>query len=264
MEKEAIGGRLTPFEMVFGVQRLAEEEFPAIAGEARARTIAAERLSEFAQLQRVVNLLQRLLPEDVEPAAFERYIDVTYHCFHFWDAGCPLLVAEPALISNLIESPPDLRDWTVRSAHPSHYFQLPKNLFWAEAVENTPPEPVEGIFLKVDPEDPAREARLLLILGMRPQRLGFSAAGLAADLGEVRDLVEPVAFHSDLPGAALANLYSLSRNSEALLLVLRLLWYLDVYPESVARGNAGVVDVEGDAATALDYDVVRLIERSRG
>ncbi|UCF20086.1 MAG: hypothetical protein JSU87_01365 [Gemmatimonadota bacterium] len=266
MDKEGSGGRLTPFEMVFGVERLAEEEFPAIAEEARARAITVERPSGFAQLERVAALLQRLLPENVEPGAFERYVEVAYHCFHFWKAGCPLLVLEAALIRDLVESPPDLRGWRIRSASPAYYLELPKNLFWAGIVGDAPPEPVEGIFLKLDPEDPAGEVRLLLVLGMRPQRYGFSAAGLAADLGRARDLDEPAAFRSDLPGADLAKLYSLSRNSEGLLLVLRLLWYLGMYPESLERVKAGsgAVTEDLDAATALDYCKVRLIERSRG
>jgi hypothetical protein len=167
---------------------------------------------------------------------------------------------------SLIESPPDLVAGPLRAAHRAYYLELPRNLFWADVTEAGPPEPVEGLFLRLDPDDFSREADLLLILGMRQERQGFSAAALAARLEEARQLEEPDAFRSDIPGAELADLYSLRRYSEVVSLALRLLWYLEVYPESVVR-QSGTGESPGAglaAPTGLDHFKVLRVERSRG
>jgi hypothetical protein len=258
-------GRLTPYELVFGAEGLAEQELPAIAEEAQESGAALGRRDVFASFPRVGVLLAQLLPEDVEPAAIDHYLDILFHCFHFWNAGRPFYAVDASVVRNLIESPPDLSSVALGAAHRACYLELPRNLFWADVTEVGPPEPVDGMFVRLDPDDLSQEADLLLILGMRQERQGFSAAPLAAPLDEARQLQEPDAFHSDIPGADLANLYSLRRSSEVVTLALRLLWYVDVYPESVGRqSGTGGSPAAGLAATGLDHLVVHRVERGRG
>jgi hypothetical protein len=268
MAAEASLGRYTPYEMVFGGERLAEDEFPAIAEEARRRGIPLSRRDHFAGSERVGTLLRRLVPETAEPAGFESYLDILFHCYHFWDAGCPLYAFAADVVRDLIATPPDLQSWSPRAPHHSLYVELPRNLFWAAVTEGEPPEPVEGLFVRLGSHQLPAEVDLLIALGMRPDRPGFSVASLTATVEQAREMPEPGAFESEIPGADLAGIYSLQRPSEALLLILRLLWYLDVYPEAKetvpGAGGAAPQAYEHDVPTTLDHHRVRLIGRSRG
>ena len=109
---------------------------------------------------------------------------------------------------------------------------------------------------------------MLLVLGMRADRPGFSTMGLAADLERGLDLEEPDAFASEIPGADLAGFYSLRRSSEVVILLLRLLWYIDTYAESLERvpgsGTGQPRGASRDMPTGLDHYRVRLVERSQG
>ncbi len=267
MESKATPGRRTPFELVFEVDELAAREFPELRLEAERRRIETARRHEFARLERARALLAELAPDPVDPVALDRYLDVLFQSFNFWIAGCQLIACETEPVRDLIEASPDLGGWRPHLPHPAFYLELPKNLFWAEVMEDEPPEPVEGVFVTREPVEGTR-AELLLVMGMRPERPGLSAAGLAVDLEQAPEPSEPDLFRSKIPGAELAGLYSLSRSSEAVLLLLRLLWYLDTYPESMQR-VPGADTAEPRAAgrpvpTALDHYRVRRVERSRG
>ncbi|NIR45675.1 MAG: hypothetical protein GWN99_14845 [Gemmatimonadetes bacterium] len=263
-DRRSESGRLTPYELVFGSTKLAEDEFPTIAAEAERRGIEAGKRDRFAQLESVAHLIGRLVPETAEMAAFDRYLDTLYHCFHFWRSGLQLVTLEEALARSLVEDPPDLSGWSP-GARGGLYIELPRNLFWADVIANDPPEPVEGMFVRTDRDGDRSVIEILLVLGMRADRPGFSTAGLTVELEELSGS-EPDAFRSDIPGADLAGLYSLGRPSEAVSLALASLWYMERYPEAAER-------VEADAAaessavdvgpTSLDHVRLQLNERDR-
>lgn len=266
MTRDAETGRFTPYELVFGASGLAEELFPAIGEEVERRGPEATLRDEFARLDSVAALVGRLVPDEAEAAAIDRSLDLLFHCYHFWRAGCRLYAFEEPTIRDLIEVAPDLSGWSPRAAAEALYLELPRNLLWAAVTKGEPPEPAEGMFVRIEPE---RRADVLIVLGMRAGRPGFSAAGFTAPLGEADEIEDPDAFRSGLPGADLAGLYSLQRSSEALLLALRALWYLDRYPESAEKTVGGAGTGERDAGhggpTGLDEMIrVRLVERSRG
>ncbi len=259
-------GRITPYEVAFGEQRFAEQDFPALADESERRRISTWRYDHFTQLERVALLLDQVLPDNAEPAAVDQYVRILYHCYHFWSAGCRIYAFEAPLLRSLIEIPPDLREWPFRAPAPSLYLELPKNLFWAQVAESGPPEPVEGMFAVLEADRETAETDILVVLGLRSDRPGFSVAGLRLDLEQARQLDEPVDFESDIPGAEPAGLYSLQRYSEAAATVLRTLWYVDAYPASceAVKGSGAREVLEHEAATALDHYQVSLIERSYG
>lgn len=267
MEPKALPGRRTPFELIFDADELADREFPGLRQEAERQRIETARRHEFARLERARALLARLAPDPVEATALDRYLDVLFHGFNFWNAGRHLFACEAEAVRDLIDEPPDLRGWRLRLPHPAFYIELPKNLFWAEIMEEHPPEPVEGVFVTREAVEGTR-ADLLLVMGMRPERPGLSAAELNADLEPAPAPSEPDLFRSNIPGAELAGLYSLSRSSEAVLLLLRLLWYLDTYPESmehVPGADTAEPRLAGQLVpTTLDHHRVRRVERSRG
>ncbi len=268
MADEAGTLRVTPYEAVFGVDRLAELEFPQIAEEAERRGVLLSSRDQFAGLQSVGKLLQHLVPEDADAVAVDHHLDILYHCFAFWEADCPVYALEAPAIRSLLGDQPGLAGWQPCLAHPSCYIELPRTLFWAAVTENEPPEPAEGLFVKLGRGRRSSEAELLVVFGMRPDRPGFSVAGLTVDLQQARELEEPNAFASDIPGADLAGLYFLSRPSEVVLLMMQLLWYIDSYPEAIERvesGHAGKLQESGPRVlTTLGHYRVRLVERSRG
>jgi hypothetical protein len=268
MEPAARVGRVSPYERVFGGEGVAEREFGAILAEADQLGLPLSMRGQFARADRVAGLLRELVPERTEPAAVDRYLEILYHCYYFWRSGCHSYAFEEPAIRSLIESPPELTSWPTRAAHSSFYVELPYNLFWAAVVEGHPPEPVEGMFVRLQPEQPVGQADVLLVLGMRADRPGFSVAELTADLagGDVPE--DSTAFAPDIPGADLAGLYSLRRPSEVVLLVLRAIWYIDTYPMSIEHvRNVRTDEAESSGqseSTSLDYYRVGIVERSRG
>lgn len=268
MERTTRVGRVSPYERVIGGEGVAEREFGDILAEAERLGLPLSRRDQFAGAEQVARLLRELVPEMTEPAAVERYLEILYHCYSFWRSGLHSYAFEEPVVRSLIESPPDLTAWPARAAHASFYLELPYNLFWAAVVEDQPPEPVEGMFVKLQPEEPIGQAEVLLVLGMRADRPGFSVAELTADLAREDVAEDSDAFVSDIPGADLAGLYSLRRPSEVLLLALRALWYIDIYPmsiEHVRHIRADDAESSGRSEnTSLDYYRVGNVERSRG
>ncbi|UCC71203.1 MAG: hypothetical protein JSV86_12500 [Gemmatimonadota bacterium] len=264
MSDESTVGRVTPYEVVFGEARFAEQEFPAIAEEAKRRGVSVWRYDRFTLLERVSALLAEVLLEEAGPAAVDQHLQILYHAYHFWCAGCSLYAFEAPVVRSLIESAPDLGGWSFRIPQPSLYVELPKNLFWAQVTEDEPPEPVDGMFVAREPDQPIAELELLIVLGIRSERPGFSVAGLRLEPGRARELDEAAAFQSNIPGADLAGLYSLQRYSEAAVLALRTLWYIDACPAACERvRGGGVPEFPGHGGpTALDHVRVSLIEGS--
>lgn len=260
MSQTSETGRPTPYEMVFGAERFSLKEFPAVAEEARERDLTVSSREAFALLAQVGVLLEQLVPDETEPAAIDRYLDILFHAFHLWQGGCRIYSFDEPVVRSLIESAPDIRNWQPRVPASAFYIELPRNLFWASVTEGQPPEPVEGMFVKPKEEAPASRADILLVLGMWPDRPGFSVAQLAADLEASFKLVHADAFKSDVPGAERAGLYSLQLSSEAALLLARLLWYLDAHPASLERVKRGSTR----GSCSFQHYRVRLVQRSAG
>lgn len=236
MSAEARSG--TPYERIFGSPRFEEREFPAIRDEAKTRGLDPDVRDQFVLLGRTGMLLEEIAPEGSGPEALELYRDTLYFAFNFWQSGREIYAFDEEVARSLIESPPDLSAWTVRAPARSFYVELPPRLFWGLAEEGGTPEPVEGIFVVVDPTEAAGSGfvgiQALLVLGMRPGRAGFSVVSVRGDPRTDLDAEGPGAFRSDLPGADLAGLYSIRERAEAVLLLLRTLWYLYRHPEAVA------------------------------
>jgi hypothetical protein len=264
MTRDAGVGRITPFELVFDSAVLGQR-FSGITQAVKQRQADATRRDDFARLDDVARLVKELVPDDADAATLDRSLEFIYHCYHFWHADCPLYVVEEPLVRELVEVAPDLTAWQPRPPAAALYLELPRNLLWAAGTAGGPPEPVEGLFVRAGD---GSEVDCLIVMGMRAGRPGFSVAGASAAVEELGELDEPGAFRSEIPGAQLAGLYSLSTPSEALTLALRILWYLDCYPESVealdlqGTGPRGAGDL---GSTSLERVLMlRLVERSRG
>ena len=257
-------GRRTPYEMVFGANEFAASEFPAIAEEAERRGLVATDLDGFAGLEAVSAMLAQVGPDEADPAALARYVDLLFHAYRFWTAGCLVYAADEPVVRSLIEAHPDLSGWKLRAQAPALYLELPKNLVWAAVDTSSPPEPLEGAFVAMTGSPSPESVYVLGVLGIRPDRAGFSVVSASARLDEARQHVEPDAFRSDIPGAELAGLYSLRSPADLLLLALYALWYVDAYPDSCQLVE-GTPSDEADhtGPTALDHHRVTLVNRGR-
>ena len=260
MTEEEVGRR-SPYEAVFTVGGLDEREFAAIEEEGRRLRADLSRREQFARLDAVSDLLARLVPESFETGALDRYLEIAFHGFHFWRAGRPFYAFEEAVVRSLIEHPPDLHGRRLNLPHPAQYLELPRNLLWA-AVTDGPPEPLEGLFARALVEPQGTE--VLFVLGMWPERPGFSAVGLMFP-ADTPLVARADAFRSDLPGADLAGLYSLGSAGEAIALLGRLVWYIEVFPAAVVRVPAsGAGGEEHGRSTSLEHMRVRLVEERGG
>jgi hypothetical protein len=268
MAREPGVGRRSPYEVLFGGEGLTESRLEAIRDEALGASVKTAWRDRFASLDRVRELLVDLVPDLADPATLDRYLLILHHCYSFWEAGCRHYAFEESTVRSVIATPPDISGWSPRTPRTSIYVELPQNLFWSAVVEGEPPEPAEGLFVSLRGDGWVDGVDILLVLGVRPDRPGFSVAELTVDLAAARAISEPDAFAADLPGADLANLYSLRRPAEVVTLLLRLLWYVETYPESVEQKPGRATADHGAAgqttATTFGYHRVRPVERSNG
>lgn len=160
--------RPTPFDLVFS--RLAEERFPRIraAFEAAGRD-AADR-DAFLMEREVVSLLHELRPAEGLGEGIDQLAALLHHVYLFWEAGLPAYtVAEESLPDLLATSQAPAA--AAQDGPRAMYAEFPERRVWAEVMEGTPPEPLEGCFMhSVSPE----ELRVLGVFGLRPERMGFS------------------------------------------------------------------------------------------
>lgn len=174
-------------------------------------------------------------------APLRDYGVLAFHAVPFQREGCVVLLLDTALCRALAGS------WDGGGAPvppaPAGYVQLPRQLFWARALGDAPPEPVDGFFWTVAAGE---VLHLLLVAGMRDGRPGLSVVPVAeAPLADaptwlhaaVRE--EGTDFATTLPGGELQGLYSLTAAGEALKLAARLFAHLSATPGAARAGDRG-------------------------
>ncbi len=214
--------RPTPFALAFAE---IESRFPAIAEALQQDGAAATDRDRFVLLEPVGRLLKEIVPEDAGADALEVHVLLLHHAYLFWAAKQQVHeISEQALRLAI-----DATHVTTQLPQPALYLQLPELRVWGAPNEDSPPEPLDGMF--VSETGAAGEIAVLAIFGMRPDRPGFSAVGLEgrADSIEIAAAREDgsVPFGPRLAGGTAAGLYSVANPGELLLLTCRLLTLLD-------------------------------------
>ncbi len=214
--------RPTPFALAFAE---IESRFPAIAEALQQDGAVATDRDRFVLLEPVGRLLKEIVPEDAGADALEVHVLLLHHAYLFWAAKQQVHeISEQALRQAI-----DARQITTQLPQPAFYLQLPELRVWGAPNEDSPPEPLDGMF--VSETGAAGEIAVLAIFGMRPDRPGFSAVGLEGRA----DSIEIAAAREDgsaplgprLAGGTAAGLYSVANPGELLLLTCRLLTLLD-------------------------------------
>ncbi len=214
--------RPTPFALAFAEL---ESRFPAIAEALQQDGAAATDRDRFVLLEPVGRLLKEIVPEDAGADALEVHVLLLHHAYLFWAAKQQVHGISEQTLRQAI----DARQITTQLPQPALYLQLPELRVWGAPNEDSPPEPLDGMF--VSETGAAGEIAVLAIFGMRPDRPGFSAVGLEgrADSIEIAAAREDgsAPFGPRLAGGTAAGLYSVANPGELLLLTCRLLTLLD-------------------------------------
>lgn len=248
-ESGALGGvlRITPYEVAFSSGPYEAEIFPAIAADATHHRSDPLRLDPFTLLPATGEAVRSFVPPEAPPEAIEQYRILLYHGFNYWNLGRPTYLVHPATARFLVEAQPRMEGWELVLPRPSLYVQLPHNLFWGSVTPESTPEPVDGMFVTAAPvKGPSgemfRRLEVLLVLGLRRDRAGFSVIpfdteagpGIAAVWAEGGRRESGGDFENILPGGEISGLYSLLTVGEVLKLLGRILWYIDAFPADVS------------------------------
>ena len=168
--------RLDPFDFAFAP--LAAERFPVIQEEARLTRKHSDDRAQFAMLSSV----QRILSDVEEPevvasdaAAAEAYLTTVYVAYRFWEAGRLMFsVSDRDIEEVAVETAPDTFAEVPGGAC---YIQLPERWCWAQVDPEAPHEPLDGLFVVTGSHG---EVTVLAVLGLRPDRPGFSEVTVVA------------------------------------------------------------------------------------
>ena len=240
------GPFLTPYEMAFGEAGFENRVFPRIQAEADEHGDDPTLRERFGFLTLAGDATREMVPPEASIDAMEEYRALLYHAFNFWRFGRRMYVLDAAVARYLVEAAPALAGWELSLPAPSVYLRLPPNLFWASIATDVPPEPVDGFFATVaDGTDPLgapfQELQVLMVLGLRRARAGFSVIPFATEAGpgipatwaEAPGREGAKDFANILPGGEMAGLYSILTTTEALKLLARALWYVETHPSDV-------------------------------
>jgi hypothetical protein len=175
----------------------------------------------------------RFAPGDVPPAAsVHEYAALLFQGFRYWSCGRHTFVVDETRARDVLQEGAPLGDWSFAPPEPAGYVQLPRHLIWSRVDDDTAAEAVDGFFWSVAGGAGKTWQRLdlLLVLGLRADRPGFSVIDVAASIpdtpprhwGDVRARENEPDFANRLPGGELRGLYSLVSVAEALKLASRL------------------------------------------
>jgi hypothetical protein len=176
----------------------------------------ADRLA-FQRLEPVQRVLGELRPPDADApgAVVEEYGTLLFVIYHFRRAGAKsYALAKEALeppAAGTAANPP------LPATIAPCYVQLPEHWVWARIGETAPPEPLDGVF--VAETAGGRELVVLAILGLRPEREGFSQIAVTVprdDVAAAAHLVRRPLFAPVLEGGERAGMKSLVSDAELL------------------------------------------------
>lgn len=229
--------RLQPYDMVFGAGPFEAEIFPAIREEAEARGVDVHDRERFIMLVAVGDLMRSMLPDDAGTSATAQFGALVWHSFHSWLAGKQVLGIDGIVLRKLLSAETVVGSWDMMPPAPAGYVQLPRNTIFGRIDESAQPEAIDGFFFVMpginDPAVPPYERMdILLVLGLVPQRGGFSVvevgttvpAEAAGHFGDVQARDDGDDFSNVLPGGE--RLFAITTSLEVLKLATRCFWRL--------------------------------------
>ncbi len=183
--------RITPWDLAFAGE--IEQRFPGVQSEATATMKNANDFAQFisiASVQRIIDSIESPEVLKENPAAAVEYHTLLYVVFRYWSAGKLVLP-----------------------------LQFPERRIWAQVDSKGPHEPIDGLFV-TESED-RKQLTTVGVLGLRPERTGFSQISATVALDEltaVRDAVRTPLFDPVMDGGTSAGFNSVTSVAELLLL----------------------------------------------
>lgn len=208
--------RPTPFELVF--ETLADARFPAIRDALAAAGHDPRDRDRFLMLNEVAALVHELRPEEGVGEGMDQLVAFVHHAFLLWNAGVPVLPLTREQLELLLDGA-DTAD-TGAETPAAWYAQLPERRIWAQVLEESAHEPLDGCFVYQTADG---GLCVLGVFGLHAERAGFSV--VEAWGPRPRGLARPDGaplFDSVLPGGQAAGLHSLAGTDELLELGWRL------------------------------------------
>jgi hypothetical protein len=229
--------RIHPYDLVFA-NELEAEVFPQIREEAEERAVDVRDTERFLMLEHVGQLLRALRPPEAQGAAVSQFGAIVTHAYHFWLAGKPTFAIDEPVLRSLLGGATLIGSWDMVPPAPAGYVQLPRNMLFARIAEGAQAEAIDGFFFIMPGVNdsavpPYERLAVLLVLGVLPQRAGFSViqvsttvtADAPGHLGDVTARADGNDFENVLPGGA-GRLFAVTNELEVLKLVSRCLWHL--------------------------------------
>lgn len=242
--------RITPYELFLPTEEFAEDWFPKIREEAEGRAGGLESPESFVLLGEAALALREIRTEEDPPEMIHQYGALLFHAFHFFESGKPLYLLDTSVVRFLVERGPEAGEWDPSLPGKAGYLQFPHHLVWTSGEGEEAPESLDGIFWASPDGD---NLDLLIVMGMRKDRPGLAVVPLptlpllaASPWASMEVREEGPDFESSLPGAELEGLFTVASGAEALKLLMRIFWYLDLFPGSVEEREApeGVGEAE--------------------
>jgi hypothetical protein len=210
--------RIHPFDVVSA--GLPEEWFSDVrATEAQGRD-PTDRL-QFHELAPVRDILRPLSSPGAEATAttIAQYETLLYAAYRFWSAGRHSAALGRERLGHALAAagPTGVAGRPLPVPHGACYVQVPERLFWARIDDTAPPEPLDGLFLATGVG--SREMTILAVLGLRPERDGFSQIAVAVppeDLAHAAEFARRPLFAPVLEGGDRAGVKSLVSEAELL------------------------------------------------
>lgn len=208
--------RFTPFDLVFGP--IADERFPAIQASLRASQADPEDPDAFMLDREVVGLLREQAPSDVGEA-IGQHLALLHHVYLFWTEGARCFrMSRPRLEALIAQT--TVPEVPLSAAAPrAYYIQFPERVVWAALAGESPPEPLDGMFVRPWPNG---GVFVLAVFGLYAERAGFTvvdAEGYRPDSTGRDD--GDLAFSPTLPGGKEAGLYEIRGEDELVELAVR-------------------------------------------
>jgi hypothetical protein len=203
--------RIAPFELAFaGV----EAQFEKVREEAASSRIDVTDPMLFVSLPSVQRILKQIESPQLladNPAAIGEYHMLLYLGFRSWDAG--------KVVRDVAQLPDCVTERLCAVPSDACYLRFPERWFWAQIDQQAPHEPLDGVFVAQSSD--LRQLNALAVLGMRPERGGFSQISVTAafeDLPAARLVSRTPRFAPTMAGGAAAGFKSLASLGELLLL----------------------------------------------
>ena len=198
--------RATPFDLVF--DPLVDDRFPAIRDALVQSGRDPRDRDAFLMEKASVSLVRELRPDGGVGDGMDQLVALVHHAYLFWAGDRGVRSIDRAGLDALLgaELPPDLSDETL-----AWYLQLPERRMWAQALEGSAHEPLDGAFVHHAPDG---TLRVLGVLGVHDDRDGFTVVEATGPRTAALARVDSAPFSSVLPGGAAAGLYSIAGAQE--------------------------------------------------